>query len=159
MKFKPEFVNLGAVIEECLVLLGHRFRAQKIVIHKKWPANLPQVKIDRDQMQQVIINLLNNAFDAMNGQGEIQIKIHETVNDVGASWIEMAVCDNGHGIDSDNLPKLFNPFFSTKEPEKGTGLGLSISRAIVERHGGQIKVESEVGKGACFVVCIPEDEN
>ncbi len=157
MKFYPEPNDMIEMTEECLFLLGHRFRANNIELNKIWSKDLPKVQVDRDQMQQVILNLLNNAVDAVNGNGEICIKIQSHNSDSTTSGIELAISDNGHGINSESLLKVFDPFFSTKSPDKGTGLGLAISHAIIERHGGRIKVESKEGNGACFIVFIPHN--
>ncbi|MFQ5864055.1 MAG: ATP-binding protein [bacterium] len=155
MKFQPEPTDLIDMTEECLTLLGHQFRANKIEIKRNWPTNLPPVIIDRNQMQQVLLNLLNNAVDALKGKGEICIAIHPTNGDNGLSGVKIMVADTGPGIRSEYLSKIFDPFFSTKPPDKGTGLGLAISRAIVQHHGGWIRADSEEGKGACFTVFIP----
>jgi signal transduction histidine kinase/type II secretory pathway pseudopilin PulG len=153
--FQPESTDLVDMTEECLTLLGHRVRANKIKVKKVWPKNLPPVMVDRNQMQQVLLNLLNNALDALNGQGEIGIMINKTDSENGVPGIEIIVSDNGPGIKPEDLSRIFDPFFSTKPPGKGTGLGLVIAQAIVKRHGGCIRAESKEGNGACFTVFIP----
>ncbi|MFQ5771563.1 MAG: sensor histidine kinase, partial [bacterium] len=158
MKFHPEPTDLIDMTEECLKLLGHRLRANKIAIKKIWPEHLHPVKIDRNQMQQVLLNLLNNAIDELNDNGEICIRIETNKCENGTSGTNIVVSDNGSGIKADNLSKIFDPFFSTKPPDKGTGLGLAISQAIVKCHGGWIRAECEEGEGACFTVFIPDSE-
>jgi len=108
---------------------------------------------DRSQIEQVFINLLNNAIDAINRNGEIIIEMHQVKNKKEAG-IEIKVADNGEGIAEGSLQKIFNPFFSTKNPSKGTGLGLSISKAIIQRHGGKINVTSHVGEGTTFSIFL-----
>jgi PAS domain S-box-containing protein len=105
---------------------------------------------DREQINQVLTNLLNNAYDAVNGQGRIDVQL--TADD---GWVHLSVADTGVGIAADVRPHLFEPFFTTKTEGKGTGLGLAICIGIVESHGGSIEVESEVGKGSRFIVHLP----
>ncbi len=154
MAFKPAPTDLVEMTEECLKLLGHRFRAGKISVVKEWAANLPHVEVDRNQLQQVMLNLLNNAADAMNGKGELRIGV-QAVDCNGVAGVQLMVADTGQGISAEHLDKIFEPFFTTKPSDKGTGLGLAISHAIVKRHGGQILVESPGGQGAKFLVFIP----
>jgi two-component system NtrC family sensor kinase len=101
-------------------------------------------------MNQVFMNLLINAGHAIEKQGEITVK---TRDEDGS--ILIAISDTGRGIAKENLNKIFEPFFTTKEVGKGTGLGLSITYEIVQRHNGEITVESEVGKGTTFTIRIP----
>jgi signal transduction histidine kinase len=104
-----------------------------------------------DQIRQVMLNLLNNAMQAMPaGGGRIRVSTELT----GES-ILIRVEDSGCGIPPEHLERIFEPFFTTKPPSKGTGLGLSISRAIVERHGGTLRVESTPGRGTTFTVALP----
>jgi signal transduction histidine kinase len=104
------------------------------------------------QLNQVFMNLLMNACDALEGQGTIRIRTSTTP--VG---VRLEFSDDGPGIPEDIQNRLFEPFFTTKEVGKGTGLGLSLSHGIVERHGGQIRIESEPGAGATFVIDLPFD--
>jgi PAS domain S-box-containing protein len=108
------------------------------------------VRGDRDQINQVITNLLNNAYDALNGQGRIEVQVT-----ADPEWAHLRVTDNGAGIPPEARAHLFEPFFTTKPEGKGTGLGLAICIGIVESHGGSIEVESEVGKGSTFSVHLP----
>ena len=119
--------------------------------------NLPVLTMDRNQFQSVLINLIINAFDAMEPGGTMAIStgISLSASDTGKRGVEITVIDNGCGIPPDDLDKLFDPFFTTKEVGKGTGLGLSVSLGIVQRHGGTIRVQSEVGKGTRFFVWLP----
>ncbi|MFQ5639486.1 MAG: ATP-binding protein [bacterium] len=154
-QFQLEATNLSAMTEESLTLLGHRIRSSGLEIEKIWPKNLPAVMADRNQLQQVLLNLFNNAFDALDGQGKICVEIRTEKSEKEISGVKILVSDNGPGIKHENLPRIFDPFFSTKPPDEGTGLGLAISQAIVKRHGGWIHADSVEGKGACFTVFIP----
>lgn len=114
------------------------------------PAEPLRVRGDRDQIHQVITNLLNNAYDALNGQGRIDVRLTSD-----PEWVHLSVADNGPGIPPDVRAHLFEPFFTTKPEGRGTGLGLAICHGIVASHGGTIDVVSEVGKGSTFSVHLP----
>ena len=107
--------------------------------------------LDADQIQQVFMNIIINAADAMTGNGGT-LTIKTDLNDRMA---EISFTDTGGGMSKEHLSKLFTPFFTTKETGKGTGLGLAISYGIIQSHGGEIEAESEVGKGSTFRVRLP----
>lgn len=122
--------------------------------------NLPMLTLDRSQFQSVLVSLIINALDAMEQGGNITIStgIGLSASDTGQKGIEVAITDTGCGIPQENLDKFFEPFFTTKEVGKGTGLGLAVSYGIVQRHGGTIRVQSEVGRGSMFTIWIPVEE-
>jgi two-component system NtrC family sensor kinase len=122
-----------------------------IRIVKDLDPTLPLVVADRDQIQIVFLNLVINARDAMENGGTLSI---QTTHDK-MGWVRVRFADTGSGVPDDIRDKIFEPLFTTKEEGKGTGLGLCISRDIVQSHGGTIDVESEVGKGTVFTVCLP----
>jgi len=111
---------------------------------------VPQIKCYPFQLNQVFMNLLVNASQALDGKGSITLR---TGFDAQEVWV--AVQDSGHGIKPENLPKVFDPFFTTKPVGKGTGLGLSLSYDIVKKHGGRIEVQSTPGAGSTFTVYLP----
>ena len=115
------------------------------------PSSLPAVAIDGNQMVQVFFNIIKNALEAMKDGGSIAMSISSDDNDVS-----VRIVDSGEGIPAELLAHLFEPYKTTKE--RGTGLGLMISKRIVDDHGGAIDVESEVGRGTAFTVCIPRLE-
>lgn len=115
----------------------------------------PSIEADADQLGQVIRNLAVNAFHAMNGKGRLTV----TARPFEADHVRIQVADTGHGIEPDHLSKLFEPFFTTRRFGAGTGLGLSISKEIVERHGGTISVESQVGEGTTFTITLPRRQS
>jgi signal transduction histidine kinase len=106
---------------------------------------------DRQQLSQVILNILINALDVIPKDGHIQITLSQETPD----FVAVKIRDDGPGIPGDILPHIFDPFFTTKPPGKGTGLGLAVSQGIVARHGGSIGVDSEPGKGTTFTVRLP----
>jgi len=122
--------------------------------------DLPMLTLDRNQLQSVLINLIINALDAMEHGGNIMIStgISLSASDTGTKGVEIAVTDTGCGISAEDLDKLFEPFFTTKEVGKGTGLGLAVSYGIVQRHGGTIRVQSEVGRGSTFTIWLPVEK-
>jgi signal transduction histidine kinase len=106
--------------------------------------------VSQGRMTQVLVNLLINAADAMDGKGQVAVTC-----ETAAGRVRIAVSDEGPGIDRELRRKVFDPFFTTKPPGQGTGLGLSISRAIVETYGGTLELDPEAAKGARFVIDLP----
>ncbi len=161
MPFKPEAIRIEDLIDECIYLIGHRLKSRKIQLSKSYDTSLPLILADKRQMEQVMMNILSNAIDALQEYGGIKITTGKSTlgkDPVGlkkVSGIFIAVEDNGTGIKKENLTKVFNPFFSTKLDKQGTGLGLSISRTIVQRSRGKLEVESEEGKYTKFIITLP----
>ena len=122
----------------------------KATIFKEYSAELPQVKCYPQQLNQVFMNILVNAAQAIEKQGEIRIVTREA-----AGFVEIVISDTGQGIPKENLTKIFDPFFTSKEVGKGTGLGLNVAYNIIKKHQGTIDVQSEVGIGTTFTVRIP----
>lgn len=145
-------VNLGQSVEDCLEVLQERLRRARVTVETHFETTLHPVHVhaDPDEMSQVALNLLINAIHAMPGGGTLRIALERANGDV-----KMEVGDTGHGILEEDLPKIFHPFFSTKEAGKGTGLGLTVVHNIVQEHGGTIAVESEPGKGTTFTITLP----
>ncbi|RKY92702.1 MAG: hypothetical protein DRQ01_05925, partial [Ignavibacteriae bacterium] len=163
--YYPELIDMEALINECVFLLDHRFRAKKIAVTKNIESEHEKVVADRRQMEQVLINLLNNAVAAIEIHGEITISLRkifpnstpEGEND--EKKILISIKDNGIGIPDDHLQKIFDPFFSTKSKTEGTGLGLAITKAIIKRHKGKIEVTSKEGRGTIFNIFLPANTN
>jgi len=145
-------VDIHQAIESILLLLKKELKNKKIWIERKYAENLPIIRAVSDQLKQVIINLLMNAAHAMKDTGGT---ITITTAILSDDMVGIQVRDTGTGIDSHNLRRIFEPFFTTKPETEGTGLGLSVSHGIIKRHGGRMKVESEVGKGSAFTVLLP----
>ncbi|MBF0121880.1 MAG: PAS domain S-box protein [Candidatus Omnitrophica bacterium] len=145
------------VIEEVLGFGQEVIMGSGIVIQKDFAPDLPMVKGEKNQIQQVIINLITNAVDAIEGKGVLTISTRAVmVND--SRYVEMEFTDSGCGIKKEELSKIFDPFFTTKKPGKGTGLGLSVAQSIIKQHHGEILVESPpAGKavGTVFKVRLP----
>ncbi|OGO17283.1 MAG: hypothetical protein A2Z14_18680 [Chloroflexi bacterium RBG_16_48_8] len=123
-----------------------------IQIIKQFDRDLPMAVVDPSQMQQVFMNLIINAVEAMQHSGQLILK---TYFNPFEEFIHIEVLDTGHGIPEENMEKLFDPFFTTKEAGHGTGLGLAISYGIIKEHKGAISVESKVGQGTTFHIRLP----
>lgn len=143
--------NINTVIERSLSLVQRQAAFHDVFIDLHLGLNLPDVNVDSNQMQQVFLNLIMNAAEAMKNEGTITIS--SGVIDQGHT-VEVSVKDQGHGISPEKLQEIFEPFFSTKG-QQGNGLGLSVVQGIVEQHGGKIKVESQAGVGSTFTVVLP----
>jgi len=143
-------VTISRAIDKAMSLVGHQAKMKKIEVVREEAEALPLVIADFNQLVQVIINLIINAIDAMKEGSSLNIRTSEE-----GVWVRISVQDTGYGIPPENMDKLFNPFFTTKEEVKGVGLGLAVSYGIVERHGGRIEVESEEDKGSTFTVVLP----
>jgi two-component system NtrC family sensor kinase len=154
-KHKPEkrLISINEALEKILELRAHQMKANNIELSAQLQRDLPLTMADFYQVQQVFMNIIVNAEQAMmeaHGKGRLLVKTSR-VNGV----IQTTFTDDGPGIRKENLKKIFDPFFTTKEIGKGTGLGLSVCYGIIQTHGGQIYAKSELGKGATFVVEIP----
>jgi two-component system, NtrC family, sensor kinase len=143
-------VNVTEIIEKALVLLENEFRLHHITLNKDLLPDVPESMLDANQMQQVFINLLLNAEEAVQEGGTVTVR---TSMDTEKKIIRVEIADTGCGIPPENLPQIFEPFFSTKP--KGTGLGLAVSYGIIRNHQGDVEVSSEPGKGSCFVIQLP----
>ncbi|OGP52104.1 MAG: hypothetical protein A2Y79_12450 [Deltaproteobacteria bacterium RBG_13_43_22] len=147
---KMVLANVNHVIEKVLHILDNEFKLRRIQLDKHLSKQVPNIFLDENQIQQVFINLLLNAIQAIDGKGTITITSHLTTD---RKRIKVEVSDSGCGIPVEHKPKIFEPFFSTKA--KGTGLGLWVTFAIIQKHRGDLYVISEPGQGAQFVVEFP----
>jgi PAS domain S-box-containing protein len=157
---KPMHVH--DVLEKSLMLVGHRLYQKEIKLTRSWDANVDTIRADADQLEQVFLNFFLNAIEAMKGGGELTVAteicpaeqwaIPGTNGDV-REVLRVTIRDSGEGIRREDIPHVFDPFFTTKD--YGTGLGLSVVHGIIQEHGGQIEVESELAKGTAFHILLP----
>lgn len=147
-----EQVEVNRVLNETIDFLENEARYRAIDIQTDLADNLPVITSDSSQLQQVFLNILNNAIDAIGKNGLIQVKSRYMPK---YSQVAIEISDNGPGIPKEFLDKIFDPFFTTKEVGKGTGLGLSISYSIVEKLGGRMMVASQEGEGTTFTIYLP----
>ena len=141
--------DINAVVTDCVRILGGEIDKREIAVQMEL-GKIPVLKADKRQLEQVIINILLNAMQAITGPGEIRIRTR-----LCDQTVSIEIRDNGLGMSKDVRAKIFDPFFTTKAIGEGTGLGLSICAGIVSAHGGSIQVESEEGKGSDFIICLP----
>src|SRR5207245_6228896 len=161
-------MHVHEILDKSLLLIGHRLFQKEIKLTRLWDANVDTIRADADQLEQVFLNFFLNAIDAMKRGGELtvstQISTGEELvtalaqaNGNGSAEaqevLRITIRDTGEGIRSEDLAHVFDPFFSTKD--YGTGLGLSVVHGIIQEHGGQIEVESELQKGTTFHILLP----
>lgn len=151
-------VDINKVIEAALQLVGNQINLENIILEKNLDTQLPPVLADVDKMQQVLINIILNAIQAMPEGGQLRIATSAAdsiyINDSFKKAVRVDISDTGVGIPRENLDKLFNPFFTTKEKGKGVGLGLSVVHGIIGKHKGRIDVDSELNKGTTFTIYL-----
>jgi PAS domain S-box-containing protein len=155
---KPHVLNMSChdlnnIIESSLIFMEHRMESEKISMQKKLASNLPEVYVDFDNIFQVVINLLTNAFDSMHDGGKLLIE--SRLCNEHDSCVQFSITDTGYGINKGEEDKIFDPFFTTKDKGEGIGIGLAISKRIIEDHDGKIRVASSSGEGTTFTVCLP----
>jgi len=146
--------DIHTLIDRTITLVENQAPFQNIKIVKNFKPDMPMLFIDGDQIQQVFMNIVINAADAMAGNGGT-LTIKTEVRNGGA---EISFIDTGCGMTREQLSKLFTPFFTTKETGKGTGLGLAISYGIIQSHSGEIEAESEIGRGSTLKVKLPVEK-
>jgi two-component system NtrC family sensor kinase len=149
-KPQKKLSDLNALIENIILLVRNQSAFRNIIIKKVLDPSIPEVMVDADQIQQVFINFILNASEAMQNGGQLVVETRLTT---AKDFIEIKFTDSGGGISEKDKRRIFDPFFTTKQ--QGTGLGLSISHGIIERHGGKIILDSALGKGTTFTIFLP----
>jgi two-component system NtrC family sensor kinase len=152
MEPKQDDVNINILFDETIKFLETEALHRNIAFVKEYDQYLPLIATDTSQVQQVLLNILDNAIDAVDKNGLITVK---TGMDPNGKELFASVIDNGVGIPQEKLDKIFDPFFTTKKVGEGTGLGLSIVFSIVEKLGGHIEAQSVEGKGSTFTIRLP----
>ena len=163
---KPQLepMHVHQILDKSLLLVGHRLYQKDIKLTRSWDANVDTIRADADQLEQVFLNFFLNAMDAMKNGGELHIKTEIRTDEEWVSpltqtngesheILRITIRDSGEGIRPEDIPHVFDPFFTTKD--YGTGLGLSVVHGIIQEHGGQIEVESELNKGTAFHILLP----
>jgi signal transduction histidine kinase len=148
---KIQKVNLNEVISDVLVFHNKEADYRNIKVDVDVPEDMPPIETDRGKLQQILVNLVNNAFQALDNGCILDIE----ASPAGADKVRIIISDNGCGMPEENLPKIFEPFFTTKEGDKGTGLGLAITRGLVKKLHGDITVVSKVDEGTTFTITLP----
>jgi two-component system, NtrC family, sensor kinase len=148
-----ELLDPGKLVQETAKLALNQARVRRVAVHVEVEPNLPRIQGDRQQLKQVVLNLVLNSLDAVAEGGRIGVRVMKGK----PGFLAVQVEDNGCGIPADMLPHVFDPFFTTKPVGTGTGLGLSVSHGIVTKHGGRIEVESIPGQKTVFTITLPID--
>ena len=156
-KLKMQKVSPSEVVDTTLQMLKHRLESYDVEIRLDRKQPLPEILADPEQLKEVLVNLLVNAYEAMERRGTIEIQEAQIETESGGREIMIRLTDNGPGIPDAIKDKVFQPFYSTKE--EGTGLGLSICARIVEEHGGTLELTSTEGEGTTFTIKIPVMES
>lgn len=169
---KREKADLNEILKGTLVLVRHQAEVSNVELIEQYKENIPLISVDIDQIKQVFINLIKNAFDAMPNGGKLYIKTNllfvkkaaeesskELLTPDSSQAVEITFSDTGSGMTPEVMNRIFEPFFTTKGEKMGTGLGLPVSYGIIERHGGQIEVQSALGKGTTFKIKCPVTAN
>lgn len=150
-------IHIDEVIDQSLMLLGDQLKVGNVEVERKFKSGLPEIMGDIGQLQQVFVNLILNAVQAMPTGGKLRIRATAEGSPGCECFVKIEVADNGCGIPKENIPKIFDPFFTTKGGEDGSGLGLGLSivQKIIRAHHGYISVKSRVGKGTTFTIKLP----
>ena len=148
---EKRLIDLNALAEKAAELVGHQMKLKQVTLALDLQPRLPHLHADDGQLRQALIALLMNALDATPAGGQVSVQTRAD----GAGAVVLNVADNGSGITRENLDKIFRPFFTTKPLGQGTGLGLAICHGIVAAHGGEIRVDSEVGRGTRVSLVLP----
>jgi signal transduction histidine kinase len=152
-EFADELLDLNEAAGEAIALCLQDLQRRGVALHSNFDPALPPVRGDKVQLQQVILNLVLNAADAMEGVHHRPRQVIVETSQSSAGWVRLAVRDSGRGIRSEDIDKIFNAFYSTKP--QGMGIGLSVSRSIIDRHSGEIWAASNDGPGTTFAFTIP----
>ncbi len=147
--------DLSMVVKKTIDLAGHDMKLDNIKIVSEFASNLPPILADANQLQQIFLNLINNARWAVKAKPDATISVKTYASSFDKT-VNIEISDNGCGIDKEHLKRLFEPFFTTKKPGEGTGLGLSICYGIIKEHRGTVMVNSEVGLGTTFKITFPQ---
>jgi signal transduction histidine kinase len=140
--------QIGTVLNDSLFLVRKQCQRQKVDLVESVAVDLPEIKMDADRLKQVLLNLYNNALDAMPDGGELKVSVA-----LAGNSLRIVVADTGIGIAGEKIPLVFEPFYTSKG--QGTGLGLAISYNIISDHGGDISVESQPGQGTSMTITLP----
>jgi signal transduction histidine kinase len=151
--------DLNDIVSSCLYFIEVKADSRGIKIEKELASELPRVMLDRQQIKQVLLNLLLNAMDAIGERGgTLRVKTNKLMKPESRPWVQIGIEDSGRGISAENLEHIFDPFFTTKHASgenEGTGLGLTIAHQIIREHRGEIQVESTEGVGTTFRINLP----
>ena len=148
-------VQLNRLLQQLLLFLGQHLGRHQVRVESRFNPDLPEIDANPQQLQQVFLNLLNNACDAMPRGGTVRVETMVEVTPDGRPFVIVSIADNGIGIPEEKQGRIFEPFFTTKDLRRGTGLGLSIAATIIREHNGTIDLRSAPEMGATFTIRFP----
>lgn len=148
---KTEEIDINALLQEVAAFLAQEATYNQIDIDFDLEQDIRKICSDRSQLQQVFLNIINNAIDAIGSNGQISV----SSKNMDQETIQVKITDTGMGMSPEVERRIFDPFFTTKETGKGTGLGLSITYGILKKLGGRISVQSKIGEGTTFAITLP----
>jgi two-component system sensor histidine kinase AtoS len=148
-KYQTRKVEICRILERCLDLLSSDLKHKEVTVSKDWQSDIPQVMINEREMLQVFVNIVLNAVDSMEQGGKLRLGCRKFADNEG-EWLRLEFVDNGCGIPEENLNRIFDRYFTTKQ--SGTGLGLAIVERIVSVHNGRVNVKSKPGEGTTFTI-------
>jgi two-component system NtrC family sensor kinase len=151
-----EVTNLAALIQEIIDSMRMKVTDSRVILAADIQPDLPEASIDADQIRQMLVNLIQNGIDAIDGTGKVVVSVRKPED---KERLEILVHDTGRGMSPEVLSEIFTPFFTTKQLGKGTGMGLSIVYGVVKMHSGEITANSELGKGTTFTIRLPLAES
>jgi two-component system NtrC family sensor kinase len=151
-KPNEDVIRMDEAIDDVLDFIQQHAGLEDIAVQKNYDASVPEMLLDEKKIKQVLMNLIMNAKHAIGKKGTLRVS---TGLKPSEGQVVVKIADTGHGIEKKNLARIFDPFFTTKPTGEGTGLGLSVSYGIIKNHGGDILVESEVGRGSTFTIVLP----
>jgi two-component system NtrC family sensor kinase len=155
-RLEPEPLAVNGLVNDAVALVRSQALIKGVTLEVTADPAVPELTLDRNQIQSAVLNLLLNALDATAAGGRVAVSTRRAAGEGGgAPGVEIEVTDTGCGIPPEHFGKLFDPFFTTKDVGQGTGLGLSVAQGAVARHGGTIRVRSEVGRGSAFAIWLP----
>ena len=156
--FSPEWSDVNQPVQAAVRLVENTLQNQGIVYQANLKDSLPRVFLDPIRIEQVLVNLFNNAIDTMSSGDVLSVSTALETDETYRDWVVIRVKDTGEGVEEEHISHLFDPFFTTKEVGEGTGLGLSVSYGLIQEHKGRIEVSSQKGKGTEFQIYLPVTE-
>ncbi len=147
-----EMMDINALLQEAMTLIEGHVILRKVDIRLNLGRKIPLLRAARVKLEQVFLNIIVNAAEAMEGVGALTIT---TENSLNPKVVRISFSDTGHGVEPEHLKKLFEPFFTTKQRGRGTGLGLAISHGIIKQHNGTLSAQSRIGEGTTFTIELP----
>jgi two-component system NtrC family sensor kinase len=155
MPIQAQESDITSLIEETLTFVDYQVKYRHIRVIRHYSRNLPNVKVDTNQIKQVFVNLLLNSIEAMQDGGMITISTEVTRDGKNQDYLQIVVADTGSGIPEAKIEKIFDPFYSTKDTPNNAGLGLSVTKGIIDKHHGRIRIESKEGAGTRVIIGLP----